>query len=210
MSLRRLASPLLLLCVLPGTALAASPSMPSFAETPLCFRGAPLPRCQGFLLTEFAATLGLPSSYRRPPLNAIWELGYMHNLEVESLALGGTLFLVHDDEQRTLFGIKPRLRRWLTPWLSAEVAPGILIGGGGVDSFAPSYPAFSGHAALNFGDVVSVSTQLEVLPLASKSNVNPQGREITGYIGLRFGSYAGLAAGPLVGFLIWRADKLQD
>jgi hypothetical protein len=205
MSLRRLASPLLLmLCILPAGALARAP-----AEAPLCFRGRPLPECQGFLLTEFAVSLGLPSSYRRPPLDASWELGYLHNLEVERLAVGGSLFLVYDDEQRLLFGVKPRLRRWLTPWLSAEVAPGILVAGGGVDSFAPAYPAFSGHAALNFGDVLAVSTQLEVLPLASKSNVNPQGREITGYIGLRFGSYAGLAVGPLVGFLSWWTDKLE-
>lgn len=204
MSLRRLTSPLLLLCILPAAARAEPPPQNPAAEAPLCFRGEPLPECQGFLLTEFAAAIARPSGYRRPPLNAIWELGYMHNLEVEKLAFGGTLFFVYDDEERILFGFKPRLRRWLTPWLSAEVGPGVIVGGGNGGSFAPSYPAFSGHAALNFGDLVSVSAQLEVLPLTEMSNVNPQGREVTGYIGLRFGSYAGMAAGPLAGaFLAW-------
>ncbi|WP_225413087.1 hypothetical protein [Stigmatella hybrida] len=210
MSLQRLASPLLLLCVLPAAALAEPPSQNSTADAPLCFRGKPLPECQGFLLTEFAVAIAQPSDYRRPPFNAIWELGYMHNLEEASLAFGGTLFFVYDDEERILFGIKPRLRRWLTPWLSAEVAPGIVIGGGNGGTFAPSYPAFSGHAALNFGDVVSVSAQLEMLPLTSTSNVNPRGREVTGYLSLRFGSYAGMAAGPLAGaFLVW-ANGVSD
>ncbi|SEL00578.1 hypothetical protein SAMN05444354_103292 [Stigmatella aurantiaca] len=169
-----------------------------------------MPECQDFLLTEFAAAIARPSSYRRPPVNAIWELGYMHNLDEASLALGGTLFFVYDDKERILFGFKPRLRRWLTPWLSAEVGPGVIVGGGNGGSFAPSYPAFSGHAALNFGDLVSVSAQLEVLPLTQMSNVNPQGREVTGYIGLRFGSYAGMAVGPLAGaFLVW-ANGVSD
>jgi hypothetical protein len=211
MSLRRLAFPLLLLgCLLPSAARAQPPSRDPAADAPLCFRGGPLPECYGFLLTEFSTHISSPRSYRRPPFNASWDLGYMQNLGEAELAFGGSLFIVHDDEARILFGFKPRLRRWLTPWLSAEVGPGVLIAGGNGGSFAPAFPAFSGHAALNFADVVSVSAQLEVLPLTKMSNANPQGKEVTGYIGLRFGSYAGLVTGPLAVAAIAWGNAISD
>ena len=91
-----------------------------------------------------------------------------------------------------MLGIKPRLRRWLNPWLSVDVAPGLLLFGlQHRTTFVPSYPAFSGHVALNFGDFAALSAQLEVLPLTQRSNANPEGREVNAFIGLRLGSYRG-------------------
>ncbi|KFE67269.1 hypothetical protein [Hyalangium minutum] len=168
-------------------------------------------KCKGFTLTEFAAYIAPTTGYRRPPLNFIWEAGYMSNLEVHDLAVGGTLFLVNDEEPRRMLGIKPRLRRWLNPWLSVDVAPGLLLFGLKHGSgFVPSYPAFSGHVALNFGDFAALSAQLEVLPLTQRSNVNPEGREVNAFIGLRLGSYPGMAVGSAAALLAWWADGFGD
>jgi hypothetical protein len=198
------------LMALPGAPLASQPAGQDAPEE-MCFRGGPLQRCKGFSLTEFAAYIGPTSSYRRPPVNFIWELGYMQNLEVHDLAVGGTLFVVNDDEPRRMLGVKPRLRRWLSPWMSWEVAPGVLLVG--LDhgtAFIPNYPAFSGHVALNFGDFVAVSAQLEVLPLQERSIVNPQGTEVTGFIGVRFGSYPGVTVGSLAALLTIVGENISD
>jgi hypothetical protein len=198
------------LLALPGAALASQPASQE-ASNDLCFRGGPLQRCKGFMLTEFAAYIGPTTSYRRPPMNFIWELGYMQNLPVHDLAVGGTLFVVNDEEPRRMLGVKPRLRRWLNPWLSVDVAPGLLLVGlEHRTGFVPSYPAFSGHVALNFGDFAAVSAQMEVLPLRETSNVNPEGIETNVFIGLRFGSYPGVAVGSAAALINWYAEGLSD
>lgn len=195
---------------LPGPALASQPGGQDAPEE-FCFRGGPLQRCKGFTLSEFAAYIGPTTSYRRPPTNFIWELGYMQNLEVHDLAVGGTLFMVSDDESRRMLGVKPRLRRWLKPWLSLDVAPGVLLVGlRHRTGFIPTYPAFSGHVALNFGDFAAVSAQLEVLPLRERSPVNPEGLEVNGFIGLRFGSYPGMVVGSTAAVLTWFFEGVSD
>lgn len=201
---------MLSLLALPGAALASPPGGQEASEE-VCFRGGPLQRCKGFMLTEFAAYIGPTTSYRRPPMNFIWELGYMQNLAANDLAVGGTLFLVNDEEPRRMLGLKPRLRTWLSPWMSLDVAPGLLLVG--LDhstSFIPSYPAFSGHIALNFGDFVAVSAQMEVLPLRDTSFVNPEGIEANVFIGVRFGSYPGVAVGSLAALISLYAEGLSD
>jgi hypothetical protein len=193
--------------VIPGIAWADLPARKVVPESEVCFRGGPLERCQGFLLTEFAAYIGPTTSYRRPPMNFIWEAGYMRNLDVHDMAVGGTLFVVNDEEPRRMLGLKPRLRTWLKPWLSFDVAPGVLLFGlQHRTGFIPSYPAFSGHVALNFADFAAVSAQLEVLPLTMTSNVNPEGIEVNAFIGLRFGSYPGAAVGSLAALIAWWGD----
>ncbi|HYI01539.1 hypothetical protein [Hyalangium sp.] len=195
---------------LPGLAWADPPTRKVVPESEVCFRGGPLKRCRGFLLTEFAAYMGPTTSYRRPPLNFIWEAGYMRNLEVHELAVGGALFVVNDEDSRRMLGLKPRLRTWLNPWLSFDVAPGLLLFGlKHGTSFIPSYPGFNGHVALNFADFAAVSAQLEVLPLTMRSNVNPEGIEVNGFIGLRFGSYPGAAVGSLAALIAWYGDGIH-
>jgi hypothetical protein len=198
------------LLTLPGAALASQPGVQEASEE-LCFRGGPLQRCKGFMLSEFAAYIGPTTSYRRPPMNFIWELGYMRNLAANDMAVGGTLFLVNDDEPRKMLGLKPRLRTWLKPWLSLDVAPGVLLVGIEHGSgFVPSYPAFSGHVALNFGDFVALSAQAEILPLTQTSNVNPEGMETNVFIGLRFGSYPGVGVGSAAALIAWFAAGISD
>ena len=72
---------LLSLCALPGAALASPPEASTPPPEPLCLRGGPARDCEGFILTEFAGYIAPPAPYRRPPLNFIWEAGYMRNLE---------------------------------------------------------------------------------------------------------------------------------
>jgi hypothetical protein len=49
-------------------------------------------------------------------------------------------------------GIRPRLRWWISPDISVDVAPG--FGGG----------HFSGHVGLNFGDVVALTAHVVTRP----------------------------------------------
>jgi len=120
---------------------------PSPAQAQTCFRGRPLPTCGSFWITE--------AGYGRRPQEGgehhfSWELGGMRNLNEES-AVGATVYLTLGYSEA--WGLKARYRRWLSSSTSLEVAPGMLIEGGG----------FTGHVAVNFADRVAPTLAFDVL-----------------------------------------------
>jgi hypothetical protein len=163
----------------------------------LCFRGAPQARCEKFVLTEFGVGFGPVASDRRPPANAVWEVGAMRNFH-PSRAAGATVFIVYDEDSRLLLGLKPRFRHWVSKRTSLDVAPGILIANLS-EGMEVSMPGFSGHVALTTGDLLSLFAQAEVLHIPGTPQSSPElvGTRSAFFLGVRTGSYIGLATGSL-------------
>jgi hypothetical protein len=164
----------------------------------LCFRGAPQARCEKFVLTEFGVGFGPIASDRRPPANAVWEVGAMRNFH-PSRAAGGTVFIVYDDENRLLLGLKPRFRHWMSSRTSLDVAPGIVVTNLSAGRMPLHTPGFSGHVALTTGDLLSLFAQAEVLHIPGTPQSNPDlvGTRSTVFLGVRTGSYLGVVTGSV-------------
>jgi len=158
----------------------------------ICFRGRPLPKCRSFLLTELSYSHRFDAqpnnSYSSSSANYYftWEIGWMKNLKGSS-ALGATLFLGADDDGAR-FGLKTRYRRWLNRTTSLDLSPGILLLGSN-NQFEPSFPGFTGHAGLNFGDWFALIIQVEAIYL------DTVGTDVGWYGGFKLGSYPGLIGG---------------
>ncbi|KPK80247.1 MAG: hypothetical protein AMS25_09580 [Gemmatimonas sp. SM23_52] len=158
-----------------------------------CFRGRPLPTCRVFAITE----IGFGAKLTREPFThglASADLGLMVNLS-QDYALGGSLYVGFEDFTDPgywRFGIKARVRRWLTPWLSLDVAPGIMGYSGEVGD--GSDLTFTSQISLSFRDQLVLTTQLEYL------RYEDYGRVLDAYAGLRFGSQPAVAAALLSGF----------
>jgi len=120
-----------------------------------CFRAQGCPRCRGSFLLE----LSMAQSAERCGEGAWFggEFGYLWNLGPD-FGLGGKFFMNGDDcGERN--GIRLVGRRWLTPQLSFEVAPGIALGGAETQSF----PSFSLQVALDIAGVVAPVYNLEMI-----------------------------------------------
>ena len=120
-----------------------------------CFRAQGCPRCRGSFLLEFS----MATSSERCGEGAWFggEFGYLWNLSPE-YGLGGKFFMAGDDcGQRNGFRVVGR--RWLTPQLSFEVAPGIAIGG----DERQSYPSFSLQVALDIAGVIAPVFNLDMI-----------------------------------------------
>lgn len=161
--------------IVPSTALLAqNPSAPAAAayKTHWCFRGRPRPTCDNFWLTE----LGFAKSMTNDSASLYtWELGRMVNRGT-SHALGVGVFLQgrlwegnFSDPQYAImqytpprhefaFGIRPRLRLWMNPTISFDLAPGIILFGSGAGV------GFGGHVGLNFGDYIAVTAHVVARP----------------------------------------------
>ena len=195
---------LLVLTLLTG---AAVPAMAQEGRDAFCWRGAPADRCGTFALTELAGAISTNQASRRPPWNVTWEVGAMHNV-ASRLAVGGTAFLTRDDQQRLLFGLKPRVRYWMTRQLGLDLAPGFVLANVQRDFYAATLPAFSGHVAVVWKDWAGLMVQLENLkPDPTPSFDQPV---TTLYVGLRLGSWAGVGAGVAAAALSIVADALPD
>lgn len=181
-----------------------APSRAQDAPHAVCFRARPADRCRGFLITEFAALAGPTARYRSPPVNVVWDLGYAHHLGRRT-ALGATLTVIADDQDRVTLGVRPRLRRWLGPHTSLDIAPAILVGRTDADGLRMRYPGLSTYVGVGWRDLVALNAQFEVIRLAGGGPT-----ETVWLFGLRLGSYAGLAAGPLGAAFVAYARSFGD
>lgn len=165
-----------------------------------CFRGRPLPTCKAFWLTETGAGYRVNrfySPYERDHdgLGSI-EVGLMRNRG--RMALGGTVFLGVGDQitgnTGVLVGLKPRLRRWLSPALSLDggAGPAIVLYG---DSNQGRL-ALTGHIGITLGDFVGVSTEVLLGPTPGFPKSGPTKAGL--YLGGKLGSYPGVISGVAV------------
>lgn len=147
--------------IVPSTGLLAqSPStLPAVAaahrKIHWCFRGRPKPACDVYWITEFGAAASVP--YGAGSLYT-GELGWMMN-RGKGLAFGVAGFLESNLETHDGgIGIRPRLRWWLTPEISVDVAPGVVHHSRYFDEGPGS--TFSGHVGLNFGDYAALTAHV--------------------------------------------------
>ena len=171
----------------------------------LCWRGRRAADCASFFVTEFTLAVAPKKPARRPPVNGTWELGAMHNLD-RSYALGASAFVIHDDEDRFLLGLRPRGRYWISDDLSIDLGLGLILRDLKEESFVVESPSFTGRVGLDWADRLGVFLQLEALRVESQPQSNPLlvGTQTALYVGLRFGSQVGVLAGALAaGFVRW-------
>ena len=160
-----------------------------------CFRGGPEPRCTSFWITEAGFSFGPRRqvvSPRGPSTGHLltWEIGWMRNAGT-NLALGGSTFLEGDGMRMAGWraGVKARYRRWLGPDRSIDVEPGLVVAG--EERFERQVPGALIVVGYNLGDLASVTLQVEAL------QYDDQGIQTAGYVGVRLGSFPGLAAAAL-------------
>jgi hypothetical protein len=155
-----------------------SPSVAAGHKSHWCFRGRPKPTCDNFWLTELGFAKRVTSD--SAPLYT-WELGWMVNRGTRR-ALGVGVFFQVEDE--TEFGIRPRLRLWMSRAISVDLAPGVILFGSGAGV------GFSGHVELNFGDYAAVTAHVVSRPYA---------RAPSAQNGVFVGGRVGSALGAIVG-----------
>ena len=169
-----------------GALLAGSPAA---AQTR--FRGAPLPECRSFFLTEISGGVIYDQNFV-----ITTDLGYMRNLDPGS-AVGGSIFLSAEgvvEDSWAAFGLRPRYRRWLSRQTSLDAA---LAVGGVVGTSGSADGGLLVHAELTFGawDLVGITVGIAFASSGDDSGVHP-------LLGIRFGSWIGsglMAAGLVSG-----------
>ena len=161
------------------------------SEAGECFRAQGCPECRGSFLLEVSMATSSERCGEGPWFGG--EFGYLWNLGPK-YGLGGKFFMAGDDcGQRNGFRVVGR--RWLTPQLSFEVAPGIALGG----SEDQAFPAFSLQVALDIAGVIAPVYNLEMIRpgLPSGWEWAPGHEPVTHWessLGIRVSSYAVPAA----------------
>lgn len=188
--------------IVPSTALlgqspSTSPSVAAAHKTHWCFRGRPKPTCDNFWLTEW----GFAKSVTGESASLYtWELGWMVNRgTTHALGVGvflqGFFWVVVGDQYFPYprytttrgeggSGIRPRLRLWMSPAISVDLAPGIILFGSGAGA------GFSGHVGLNLGDYAALTAHIVSRPHAYAPSAQN---------GVLVGARVGSALGAIVG-----------
>ena len=97
----------------------------------------------------------------------------------ERSALGASVLLATNDDAFR-FGLKGRYRRWLTPDVPLDIAPGVLIYQADQDLEIVPRTGFTGHVGLSWRDWIGGFVQGELLRAGSDIQ-----------LGIRLGSWPG-------------------
>ena len=137
-----------------------------------CFRGAPLPRCRWFAVTEVGvAWLAVGTqpdplfSDSRRRVAATWNLGVMYNLAPRT-ALGVALLFSGLDADESRAGVQVRYRRWLSSTTGLEGAVGLLFEANDVQShfsMAPQLPGLTGEVRLEWRELLGLQVRIDRL-----------------------------------------------
>ena len=156
-----------------------------------CFRGGPLPACRSFWITEASYLIrlgGTPDSYSYSVggrYSASVDLGGMLNVS-DRVAIGASASASALDGIQ--LAVKPRVRVWLSPNTSLDLAPGIVVSGDG------GAHRFVGDASIMFQDRIGVTAQAYVLPTGTfyPDGTSTVGHHLVVYTGVRLGSKLGV------------------
>lgn len=196
------------------------------ANAGFCLR--PQPSCRVSTITEFMGMLKLGGIDEDSEQVIGANLGFTYQFGARyGVGLLGN-FNVHEPGAESLL-IKARGRAWLTPSLTVDVSPGVILKGSdwfnlSRESVAPdlvvyrstsaALPGFSVDAAVGWSDWAALALRVDVLPydhvdestmrngtVVSVETLAESGSFTEVFLGIRLGSYAGLAlnvAVPLV------------
>jgi hypothetical protein len=178
-----------------ATLLLLAPLGASELQAQACFRGKPAPQCDSFWITEAGYTHNLIATSNMDNQTQVHylsgELGWMVNGS-GGWAYGGTAWFgfLADFNIEPRFGVKARVRRWLSQDLSLDISPGLLVTGqSGSDGVVLG---FTGHVGLSVADKVIFLTQVEFVDRAYAD-------DFAWYLGFRLGSQPAVLATTAVG-----------
>ncbi len=193
-SLVLLLSSMLLPTALPAQQSGGALVQPAEGPPSFCLRGSALPRCQWFTFAEFAVSTRLADQNRltdTPRFYVSGEIGALYNIGARS-ALGGGAFLAGDDDGWRL-GVRPRYRYWIGEAWSLDASLGVLFAGD-LDLFEGTWPGLTAQVGVGWQDLLALTSQLEIIETT-------QGTWTNWYVGIQAGSYAALAAAPILWFI---------
>ncbi len=170
----------------PGDSAATTPRAPPRSTS--CFRGRPEPICHSFWLTEFGLAQQV-GALRRNTMFQV-ELGGMVNHGTRR-AFGLAAFAQGADEGSGI-GIRPRVRTWLGPTTSLDIAPGVFVRGS---------RGFSGQVSLNYADYAAITSNVTVMP----GRGDNEGTRVMLHVGAKLGSRPGVIAAiatPLIALIV--------
>jgi hypothetical protein len=127
----------------------------------------------------------------------MWELGHMYNRN-EKRAIGASLMMAANDDAFRL-AMKARLRRWLTPTVALDLAPGIIILQTDYDLEMKARLGLTAHAGLSVRDWFGVFAQAEYVK-----------RGAVLHFGMRLGAWPGVVTAvalPILGFMAAASDE---
>jgi hypothetical protein len=179
-------------------------------HSPLCLKQHPEPRCTTCLLTEFAIVVSGESSSEPPYDNSgyylILRLGAERNLGRRQ-AVGADLYTAFNPDVAR-YGIQLRYRRWLSPTVALDLAPGVLLGSDSMDHpDTENDPGFVGEIGLTFGGWFGVVAGLQSVSWhgdvydRNGPGASRDGTDTRGYFGVNLSGVPGLVAmalGPLL------------
>ena len=121
-------------------------------------------------------------------------------------------FVIHDDEDRFLLGVRPRGRYWVRDDLSIDLGLGLILRDLKKESFVVEAPSFTGRVGLDWADRLGVFLQVETLRVEGSPEANPAlvGTQTAFYAGIRFGTEVGVLAGALAAGLVRWADETSN
>lgn len=174
----------------------------------LCWRGRPAPECRSFLITETGVLMRIDEyPYQQGTSRACvaFDLGWMKNVSRTS-AIGLTGYALSGGPS-TRYGARARYRHWQSRSTSVDLTAGILLQGeDNLIDYDP--PGFVAGAALNSGDLISLTVEAEYAKYQDFGSgggpVQALGRsDMTWRAGAKLGSGLGLVGGlALVGLTI--------
>ncbi len=158
-------------------------------------RGSPLPMREVFPIIQFGVLVPAgrdPRGFENLPPTATVELGAMKNLS-RRYGLGFSTFYSGDDDYARM-GVKARVRRWLTPSIAVDAAPGVVLTERSIFYSTDDAVGFVGELAVSFADILVVTGQAETVSFdqyvwhAIDDNWYPVHRdEIAWHVGVKLG-----------------------
>jgi len=119
--------------------------------------------CGGYLITDTALLWRMSGSngayYEKDKAQMVsLDYGYARNVS-DAYSVGGAAFFL-GDRARVRAGIRARLVRWISPKVSVDAGPGIVLLANEEGEAEFKGPGFSGQAGLTFGGLGGILTEV--------------------------------------------------
>ena len=179
-----------------GTGRRRGPGKP-VVYTPFRFRPGPPTACGTYMITESSFLIresGVSGGY------VVIEYGLARNVgRTHSVGVTGFFGASGDLQQG---GVRLRLAEWISPSVSVNVSPGIILSGVGVNGYDFRRPQFAAQVGVNTGGRFGVVMEMFTSGLRRTYGLPIGTEETNWHLGFRLGAEPGLAgtvAGVIAG-----------